>query len=123
MKTDISLCGNCYCMTHTTNLGNCGKCGAVKGDTSDNTNDQFRKATKMIDQPDDLRATISKSLHHAYYNGLDKKGYSEYEEKADVEAVMQAFASELERIKPQMHGGGNWRRILESEIARLRGSE
>ena len=30
-NTQVSLCKNCYCMTHTIN-GKCGKCGARKGE-------------------------------------------------------------------------------------------
>jgi hypothetical protein len=44
----------------------------------------------------DGRGQIAAQLSHAYYNGLDRKGWSQYEEKEAVDAIMRLIDAQFD---------------------------
>jgi hypothetical protein len=46
--------------------------------------------TNPMKDSDELRQQVSKELSHAYYNGLENRGWSQYEEKDAINAILAA---------------------------------
>lgn len=68
IPVDVSLCKSCYCMTHTID-GTCGKCGAIKDDTSlDEILDKYYAPIKL---PDNNREGLKQAILSSYIKKQD----------------------------------------------------